>query len=85
MNIAAEELGRDIAFWESQWTLRTWCTGLVHSTAVQPSVKEEEKKNFPFFSSKHYNAHNSLGVKNMQLVQPDLFSFAVDFSFFFSF
>lgn len=79
MNIAAEELGRDNAFWESQWTLRTWCTGLVHPTAVQPSVKEE-KENFHFLQALQYPQF--FGSENMQLVQPDLFSFAVDFSVF---
>lgn len=82
MNIAAEELGRDIAFWESQWTLRTWCTGLVHSTAVQPSVKEE-KKNFHVFFLQALQCPQFFGGENMQLVQPDLFSFAVDFFFLF--
>lgn len=33
------------------------------------------------FFSKHYNAHHYFGGENMQLVQPDLFSFAVDFFF----
>lgn len=63
--------------------------GLVHSTAVQPSVKEEKKKkknfHYFFFFSKHYNTHHSLGGDDKQLVQPDLLCFAVNFlsSFFF--
>lgn len=84
MNIAAEELGRDIAFWEASEpseSARVWCTLL---------LKEEKELYFFFLSfcfslffcccccSKHYNTHNSFwggGSENTQLVWPDFFCF----------
>lgn len=44
MNIAAEELGRDIAFWESQRTLRIWCTTLVHLYYCCTTISEGRRK-----------------------------------------
>lgn len=48
--------------------------GLVHSTAVRPSVKEG-KKNFRFLQLQALQCPQFFGCENMQLVQPDSFFF----------
>lgn len=79
MNIAAEELGRDIL------GMPVNPQNLVHRFGAPyccTTMSERRKENFHDFFLEALQCPQFFGGENMQLVQPDLFSFAVDFSFF---
>lgn len=86
MNIAAEEAGKRQCILGKPVNPQN----LVHRFGALyccTTIDERRKEQtfmisfFFFFFSKHYKAHNSLGVKTCSLFSQICFSFAVDFLF----
>lgn len=77
MNIAAGETGRDNALWEKPVNPQTPVHqfGALYCCTTMSERRKEKLLVFVFFSSKHYNTHNSLGEKTCSLFSQISFFF----------